>query len=315
MRTSRHVYRGLAGMYLLHDPAQDALALPAGEYDVPLVLQDRIFDVDGQLVYDDSAGSGLLGDVGLVNGAAWPRLRVEARRYRFRVLAAANSRAYLLGLAGGRPFTVVASDSGLLERPVHTRTLLVANAERYDVVIDFSQVPVGSTLELQDQAQVGRGRALLRFDVVRSRGDDSRVPARLCDLAPLAPAHRPADRVWRFGRDASGTFVINGRAYDVGRVDARPRLGSTQVWEFRTVGAGFFHPVHPHLVSFQVLSRGGRPPAPYERGRKDTVFVGDSQVVRVAARFGPHPGRYVMHCHNLVHEDHSMMTQFEVVTA
>ncbi len=313
MRTSPHVYRGLAGVYVLRDPAEDRLDLPSGEHDVPLVLQDRIFDVDGRMVFDDNGHTDLLGDVALVNGAAWPRLAVQARRYRFRLVIASNSRPYLLGLSGGRPFTVVASDGGLLERPVVTWSLLAVMAERYDVVVDFSEVAVGSSVTLVNQLETGRMHDLLRFDVVRRVRDDSRVPARLSDIPRLVPADAPVDRVWRFGHSPDGTFVINGKPFDMDRVDARPRLGSIEVWELRTQGLGFFHPVHPHLVRFQVLSRDGRPPEPYERGWKDTVFVGEESVVRIAARFGPHLGRYVLHCHNLVHEDHSMMTQFEVV--
>lgn len=319
MQTSRNVYRGLAGVYVLHDPDEDALGLPAGAYDMPLVLQDRTFDTDGRMVYDAQdahQGTDLIGDVALVNGAAWPRMTVEARRYRFRVLSASGSRPYVLQLTGGLPMTVVGSDGGLLARPVRTSTLTVVMAERYDVVVDFSAVPVGRSVTLQDLAGSGPMGQLLRFDVVRRRGaDDSRVPARLSEIAPLVPASAPVDRVWRFGRRPDGTYVVNGLPYDMDRVDARPRRGSVEVWEFRSVAVGAFHPVHPHLVHFQVLSRDGQAPQPWERGWKDTVLVGEGSVVRVAARFGPHAGRYVLHCHNLVHEDHSMMTTFAVVDA
>ena len=316
MLTSQHVYRGLAGLYLLRDPAEDHLGLPAGAQDVPLMLQDRTFAADGRLLYDLDGGTDILGDVQLVNGAAWPRLTVQARRYRFRVVVAANSRAYVLGLSGGMPFTVVGSDGGLLERPVVTRSLLAVMAERYDIVVDFSRAPVGRSVTLLNLSESGPLKELVRFDVVRSRTrDDSRVPGTLSEIPPLVTPGAPVDRVWRFAHTSDGTFVINGLPYDSNRVDARPRLGSTEVWELRTEGLGFFHPVHLHLVHFQVLSRDGQPAQPWERGWKDTVFVAERSVVRVAARFAPHPGRYVMHCHNLVHEDHSMMTQFEVVAA
>ncbi len=313
MLTSPHVYHGLAGLYLVQDPAEDRLGLPEGRYDVPLILQDRSFDVHGRLVHVGPTATDLLGDVAVVNGAAWPRLRVEARRYRFRLLAASNSRPYVLALSGGRPLTVVASDVGLLERPVRTTQLQVLMAERYDVVVDFSDVSPGRSVHLLDLAGTGPMHELLRFDVVRGRRDDSRVPARLGEVPPLVRPGAPVDRVWRFSRDPSGVFVINGRAFDPRRVDARPRRGAVEVWELRAEGPGFFHPVHPHLVHLQVLTRDGARPPAYEQGWKDTVFVGEASVVRVAARFGPHLGRYVLHCHNLVHEDHSMMTQFEVV--
>ena len=316
MRTSRNVYRGLAGVYVLHDPAEDALGLPSGAYDVPLVLQDRTFDTDGRFVYDLDGGTDLIGDVALANGVAWPRMTVEARRYRFRILNAANSRPYVLQMGGGLPLTVIASDSGLLAHPVQVSALTVVMAERYDVVVDFSAVPVGRSVALLDLAGTGPMAQLVRFDVVRRRTPDgSRVPAQLATITPLVGPGAPVDRVWRFGMRPDGTFVINGLPYDPDRVDARPTLGSVEVWEFRTEGMGAFHPVHPHLVHFQVLSRNGRPPEVWERGVKDTVYVGEGQVVRVAVRFGPYTGRYVLHCHNLVHEDHSMMTTFQVVDA
>jgi FtsP/CotA-like multicopper oxidase with cupredoxin domain len=265
------------------------------------------------MVLDPMSTTDLLGDVALVNGVAWPRMAVERRRYRFRVLVASNSRPYLLALSDGRPFTVVASDGGLLPAPVRVKSLLAVMAERYDVVVDFSDLPAGRSVSLVNQLEAGRLHELVRFDVGRLRGTDgSRGPAVLGDPPRLAPVGAPVDRVWRFAHAPAG-FVINGRTYDPDRVDARPRLGDTEVWELRSEGLGFFHPVHPHLVRFQVLSRDGGPPAAYERGWKDTVFVGERSVVRIAARFGPHRGRYVLHCHNLVHEDHSMMTQFEVV--
>ena len=107
-------------------------------------------------------------------------------------------------------------------------------------------------------------------------------------------------------------WTINGKIWETDRVDANPKLGTTEIWSLQNNSGGWFHPVHIHLVDFQILDRNGRPPYAFERGWKDVAYVGEGETVRVAMKFGPHKGRYVMHCHNVVHEDHDMMNQFEV---
>ena len=311
--TSRHVYQGLAGLYLLRSASEDALGLPSGEFEVPLVIQDKMFAADGSLVYDDHGHSDLMGDITLVNGAPWPRMQVQARKYRFRVLLGSNSRGYRLKLSNNMPMTMIGTDAGLMAGPVNVTELLIGMAERYEFVLDFSTVPAGTKVTMLNTREDGAMANVMRFDVVRATTPDtSRVPAVLDpSYKPIAIPAGAVQRSFRFDR-SGGMWTINGKIWETGRVDANPKLGTTEVWTLSNNSGGWFHPVHIHLVDFQILDRNGRPPYAFERGWKDVAYVGEGETVRVAMKFGPHKGRYVMHCHNVVHEDHDMMNQFEV---
>ena len=327
--TGPQVYRGLAGMYVLRDEEEDALPLPEGGKEVPLVISDRTFEEDGSLYYPSldpsltdkpgtlaSAINGYFGDTILVNGAPWPQLEVSNTRHRFRILNASNARVYDLALdpppPGGKPFVQVGSDGGLIEAPVAHDRILSAPAERFDVVVDFSRYPVGTAVTMKNLQGEGRTKDVMRFVVARKEKDDSTVPDRLApDLNYPDPEQAEVTRNFQFiaGGGWGGMSTINFRVFNPDRIDARPRLGSTEIWE---LSADPSHPVHLHLVHFKVLSRAGGPPGPYDAGWTDTVFLGPGPV-RVAARFTGSRGKYVFHCHNLEHEDMMMMANFEVV--
>lgn len=315
--TSRHVYMGLAGMYIVEDDLELSLPLPKGNYDVPLIVQDKSFASDGSLVFDDRRRLGLYGDVMLVNGVPWPRMEVANRKYRFRVLNAGTSRTCNLRLSTGDDLIVIASDAGLLSAPVRTKTLRVGMAERYEFIIDFSKYPIGAQIVLENPIfssnidTDSRTQQVMRFDVLRQESDDSQIPNTIRPVQPISVSQAVRTRTFRFGRNFQD-WVINGRTWDKNRVDANPGVGDIEIWNLVNAGGGWVHPVHIHLVDLQLLDRNGRAPLAYERGWKDVFFLGESQTVRVIAKFGPHAGKYMMHCHNLVHEDHDMMTQFEV---
>ncbi|SDT15425.1 multicopper oxidase family protein [Microlunatus soli] len=327
--TGAQVWRGLAGFHLINDDVEDGLGLPHDERDIPLMLTDRSFAEDGSLLYPaadpqlvDKPGvtedyaSGVLGDVILVNGAPWPELEVEAARYRFRILNASNARRYQLQLdpppPGGTAFTQVGSDAGLLAAPVKHGDLTIAAAERYDTIVDFSGYPVGTRVELRNALGSGRTAQVMRFTVARQAADDSTVPAKLAEIEPLNIAGA-VHREWRFARKRTHgmtMWAINGKFFDPQRMDADPRLGRTEVWRFAT---DLHHPVHVHLSPFQVLSRNGHPPGPTDAGWKDTLDLRPTEYADVAIRFENHRGHYLMHCHNLEHEDMGMMSAFKVV--
>ena len=310
---SRNVYRGLAGLYVIEDPAEEEYNLPAGEFDVPLVLQDRRFRRNGSLKFRDNHEN-VLGPVYLVNGRPQPFMKVANRKYRFRILNASNSRGYQLALSTGEPLVQIASDQGLLSAPAPTLTLPLWTAERAEVVIDFSKYPVGTRVVLvdrKDPADPASDRPLVAFDVDREETDDSSLPAMFRPIQPLLPGTVQRELQLEFDFDRQ-IWVINGKPFDPDRIDFRPRLGDTEVWTFRNLSQAT-HPMHVHLVRFQVLDRNGLPPSPGEMGWKDTVRVGPSEVVRVAMTFEAHTGRYMFHCHNLAHEDHSMMGQMKVI--
>jgi spore coat protein A len=331
--TGPQVWRGLAGMYILRDEEEDALPLPRGEKDVPLVICDRSFAEDGSLLYpsvdpslmgepgvQDGYMQGVLGDCVLVNGAPWPQLEVSNTLYRFRILNASNARRYELALEPEpgevAPFVQVGSDGGLLGAPVGHRTIPIAPAERFDVVIDFSKYGVGTKVTLKNRLGDGRTTDVMRFVVARNEGEESSVPDRLSDMGEfeaLEESVATRTRRFRFTQSASGNgtmWTINGEPFDPDRIDARPALGSTEVWEFVT---DVHHPVHLHLAHFKVLSRQGQKTLRKDAGWKDTVDVPPGQIARVLARFDGFRGKYVFHCHNLEHEDMMMMANFEVV--
>jgi spore coat protein A len=328
--TGPAVYRGLAGFHIVRDDVEDALPLPRGERELPLMICDRAFTADGAFAYpgldqgmrslpgvEDEWMEGVLGDVVLVNGAPWPVHEVDAARYRLRLLNSSNARRYRLALTvpGGPnvPLVQIGSDGGLLAAPVEHEAIEIASGERFDVVVDFSVLPVGTEVTMVNGLDGGPAGRVMRFRVVRAARDDSRVPDRLAEVEPLVPPAGARRRTFRFSRGAAGDhagWTINGTSFDPNTSLADVPLGETEVWRFVT---DVHHPVHLHLDAFQVLSRGGGDPRDYDAGWKDTVDVRPAEVVDVAVRFSDHAGRFVFHCHNLEHEDMAMMATIRTV--
>ncbi|MFD7560764.1 multicopper oxidase family protein, partial [Streptomyces sp. NPDC059835] len=251
------VWRGLAGFFLISDEEEDALPLPRGERDVPLMLCDRSFDEDGSFRYPDHAHDdfpdGVLGDVQLVNGAPWPELEVTGCRYRFRLLNGSNARRYRLRLdvegGGHGRFVQIGSDGGLLPAPRNHDILDIAPGERFDVVVDFAGHPVGSRITLRNTVAAGGMRDVMRFHVARTAKDTARVPDRLSTrYEDLAPTTGVPVRTFDFRRTPADEdrqmWTINGQAFHPDTVLARPRLGSVERWRF---SSDFHHPVHVHL--------------------------------------------------------------------
>lgn len=325
MFTGPQVYKGLAGFYLIHDAVEEALPLPKGDQDIPLMISDHIFNEDGSFFYPsldpelhepglaNGYHNGVQGNTILVNGAPFPFLEVSNTRYRFRFLNASNRRIYKLALDPAPAevaFTQIGSDGGLLPAPVPQTKLVMAPAERFDVVIDFSHYAVGTQVGLRNLDGEGATSQVMRFDVVRSQLDDSTIPAQLApDWETLDPEQAEATRRIILRR-AGKRFQINGKEFDPNRTDIYPRLGSTEIWE---IFADIPHPFHMHLAHFQVLSRNNQAPAPWDIGWKDTVRVGSREIVRVIPRFTPYRGKFMYHCHMLEHEDLGMMDNFEVI--
>jgi spore coat protein A len=319
--TAPQVWRGLAGAFIVSDDEEDALPLPRGDRDIPLLICDRAVEADGSLRYPlrdmsmatpgtaETYLSGLFGDVIVVNGAAWPRLEVANVRYRLRLINASNARRYRLELSGKLPFTQIGSDDGLLAAPVTRADVLMAPGERYDVVVDFSQVPVGIEVTMVNTVGTGSARDVMRFVVTRAATDDSRIPARLADVEVLTASQAVTTRHFDF-RYVAGRWTVNGKPYDPAGSIAAPRLDTVELWRFTS---DFHHPVHVHLAHFQVLTRGGAGRGdPAEGGWKDTVDVRPYETVEVLVKVAGYRGRYMLHCHNLEHEDMAMMANFDV---
>lgn len=327
--TAPNVWHGLAGFHLVRDDEESGLPLPAGERDVPLMITDRSFEADGSFRYPAldpeqrrpgvaaAYMNGVLGDVVLVNGAPWPVLETQRLRYRLRLLNASNARRYSLRLdprpPGGGALVQIGGDGGLLERPLAHDTLDIAPGERFDVVVDFGRYPPGTRVRLLNLLGSGGTSQVMRFDVsaaARRPAEDASVPARLSAVAALDPVKAVATRGFLFQRSAGNKgWTINGEPYRPGHPLARPRLNTTELWRFTS---DFHHPVHLHLNHFQVVARNGRAPGPYDAGWKDTVDVLPAESVEVAVRFTDYTGLYMLHCHNLEHEDMAMMADFAV---
>jgi FtsP/CotA-like multicopper oxidase with cupredoxin domain len=326
--TAENAYSGLYAQYHMYDEAEMDL-LPQGEYDVPLIVVDAMFGADGQLSYDDSTHSGLWGDVVLVNGRPWPVMKVKRRVYRFRVLVASISRSYRFTLDNGDPVTVVATDGGLMPRSRQVTEWRHAPAERYEVLIDFRKYRPGQRVVLQNRSNPNNvdfdhTDKVMAFDVTdapfsKKDGTWNRIPDRLVnsEVMRLRESDAVRERKIRLER-TNGFWTVNGKTWDdvIGSqfelLVADPKLNSTEVWEIENRSGGWFHPLHIHLIDFKVLSRNGRAPFDWERGPKDVIYAGENESVRVIMKFGPHRGRYMVHCHNLPHEDHDMMQQFAV---
>jgi spore coat protein A, manganese oxidase len=325
--TAPAIWRGLAGLHIIRDDAEDALGLPAGPRELPLVIADRAFAADGSLSYPalrdlpgvtDTYRAGVLGDVILVNGAPWPVHEVDAARYRLRVLNASNARHYELEAVtdDGRRLDLVqiGADQGLLAAPVTHRTLPIGPAERYDLVVDFSDVPIGTRVRLLNWLGAGRTRDVMAFRIARRAVDDSRVPRTLSADLPTwqrSNAVRVRDFSFRAGRmNGERGWLIGGLPFDPARPDVTTSLGDIEVWR---LVADVHHPVHLHLVGFRVLSRSGRPPLPHDAGLKDTISLRPGEAVELITRFEGYRGRYLFHCHNAEHEDMGMMANLEII--
>jgi spore coat protein A, manganese oxidase len=325
--TALNTYMGLAGFYSPdpHDPEGFVSELPRDRYFIPLMLQDKIFSKDGQLVFDDGGEKSLFGDVILVNGAPSPVLPVERRKYALGFLNASNSRGFNLALSSGEPFTCTCQDAGLGLAPVEVDSFRIGSGERYGMVVDFEKHRIGDRVvlenrELKNNQDFPSTRKVMRFDVVSDATDttnnqvpDILIPTNLDDPhdpTALQESQAVRTRDFRFERD-HGLWTVNGQTWESGRVRAHPGNDDVEIWRLINNSGGWNHPIHVHLVDLTILDRNGQPPFPYEVGRKDTVYLGEGETVRVIARFGPKQGKYMVHCHNTVHEDHDMMIAFQ----
>ncbi|WP_226013524.1 multicopper oxidase family protein [Halomicrobium salinisoli] len=338
-------YAGLHGFYVIEGPREDQLGLPTGEYDVPIMLADKTFESDGSLHYPDEFTANFAGDTAFVNGAVWPYLEVEPRRYRFRLVNQSNGRTFALSLSNddGHDAPAMyqfAPDQGYLGDVVPVghggdlESLTIAPFERAEVVVDFSQY-AGETFTVTNEAGFpysgghggghgGDGPDLSEIMQIRVSDDDvtddSTHPSELS--LPNDPGYDPDDaerpRHMTLGmRDDAEppTHVLNGKTFHDGGDHARPRKGATEVWEFENETM-HSHPIHMHLIEFRVIGRGEdgtADPAPNERGPKDVVRVDPGETVRVVTKFGDFTGTYPWHCHVLEHEEQGMMRPFEVV--
>lgn len=309
---AENIYRGAVAGYVLTDEFEQNLPLPKGQYDVSLHLRDANVAPDGTLIYDMEGVDDR--PVFLVNGSPRPYFQVAARKYRFRLTNTSNERGFLLQLGEGDEMVHIASDGGLLPAPVPSRMLGIWPAERQEVVIDFSRYPVGSKVVLKTLFTTGNeSPEVMRFDVVRTASDPSSVPAVLRPNPALGAPTVERSFVMSFD-PASGHHLINGKQFDVNRVDFRPKTGTTEIWTIENADTqfGIPHSLHTHLEHFEVVDRDGQAPDPGEAGLKDTITVMPGSKARVKIKFTDYQGRFMYHCHMMGHLTMGMMGQMEV---
>ena len=339
--TASNCVKGMVGAYLLYDDIDSgnendfsnpkALRLPSGDYDVPLIFNDLRFDANGKLFYDQFSPEGVLGDRIAVNGKIKPFFKVARRKYRLRLINGGPTRYYDFYLVHNglvKPFTHIANDGNLLEYPLLNRLKLsLGMAERGDIIVDFSAFPIGSEVFLVNRlvqndtrkpsGTTTTGDQVLKFIVNRNpdAADSSRVLASntlLRALPPIDLTEVAARRTWDFKR-TNGIWVVNDKVFEVNKIEASPKLGSAEIWTLRNTSGGWAHPVHIHFEEGRILTRNGLPPPIHERGRKDVFVLMPGDTVEVFLRFRDFKGKYVMHCHNLAHEDHEMMVRWDIV--
>lgn len=353
-----NVFAGLLGTFFVRDEFEDSLNLPRGKYEIPLLFYDRAFDLEGQLNYPVSGDekspwvSEFFGDAMLINGKLFPYLEVEPRKYRFRVLNGANGRFFHLKFAseqtpGGQTpngqaaagpiFHQIGTDQGLLSAPVPMKLLSIAPAERADLIVDFS-ANAGSNIVLKnDNLNVMQFRVASkssRGSGGSQVGDDSALPQTLRPVPKIAESSAVKTRALTLIEiddpvQRPVRMLLNNSHWSM-PVTENPVLDSVEIWNFINT-TDDAHPIHLHLVKFQILDRRGfdvsaywlkneikyispaAAPEPAEAGWKDTVRVDPGTVTRIIVRFEGYTGRYVWHCHLLEHEDNEMMRPFDVI--
>ena len=342
--TRLNAVAGLMGMYLIRDEFEDSLHLPQGAYEIPLVIFDRSFRPDGRIYYPVSGKpdapwvSEYYGSAILVNGRIFPYLEVQPRKYRFRLLNSSNGSFYRLSLSAdatvtspGLDFFQIGSEQGFLEAPAKMNILILGPGERADLIVDFSG-RAGKELFLRTHVAV-----FMQFRVAAGTvADSSVVPAALRSV-PRTPESEAvttraltlADYQNRLGR--SSVMLLNGAHWDM-PITEKPMLNTTEIWSFINL-TDDSHPIHLHMVRFQILDRTPfdltvyqltrkivftGPPTTLtanELGWKDTVRVDPMTVTRIIVKFEDFTGRYVWHCHMLEHEDNEMMRPYLILPA
>jgi FtsP/CotA-like multicopper oxidase with cupredoxin domain len=332
--TSTNVYHGMAGLYIHQDQFEDSLNLPSGEFDVPLVIQDRVFNADGSLFFPHDGNfptrQGAFGDVMCVNGRAMPFLEVAPRKYRLRILNGSNARILNLRLSTGDGFKVIGSEHSFLPAAAETDHVFMSTGERYSIIVDFSKYTPGTRVLLTNDIDPdpygdpfdGTAGKIMAFDVQSGpTADNSSDEVHMHpDFAKkFDPAKSVATREWDFERN-NGIWTINGKEFDEKRIDAHPRRNTVETWHVRNPSGGWLHPAHPHLVKARIIERNGGPPLPWETGLKDMASLGANEDAKMLIFFDApetftsahSQALYPMHCHNIDHEDHDMMTHWRL---
>ena len=350
--TAANVYKGLAGFHLVfEDPlstsiepldtgdetSEKGLHLPSGDFDIPLVLQDKTFFGDGSLFYNPFDHDGFLGDKFVINGAIQPYLEVKRRKYRFRFLDGSNARFYQVYLIDedgrSQPFDMIGNEGGLFDHTLRDQeTFLIGMAERYEIVVDFSRFRHGQVLYFEDRLGQDDGRGpdgdfdkpkmrkrtrFLKLIVGEDAYDPSQVPDSLRPFEAISDEMLASATIKTFEFERrQGAWQINHQFFDRNSPMAVSEQGRPEIWRLVNKSGGWWHPIHIHSELGRMISRNGKLPPLHERdgiAKKDTILLGPNDEVEVFLRFRDYTGPFVFHCHNLEHEDMFMMGRFDIV--
>lgn len=329
MMTGKQVFKGLAGLFIVNDTEESALNLPSGVRELPLVIQDKRIST-GAISYSPTmmeVMTGYMGQYVLVNGVYAPYHNVETAKYRVRVLNGSNARIYNLAFSNNVSFKLIGNDGGLLTSPKTVSNLMLGPGERADLIVNFTQSALNSELFLVSKTFGGAGTAqgtqefkIMKFKITSQVIDNFVVPSSLSSITQLSESQATKTRnfdIQNIGMNMTGGMIthnINGKIFDMNRIDEYVNNGAIEVWTFDNTNGTEPHPMHLHGVQFQILSRiGGKGTlTPLESGWKDMALVLPGEKVKIMIPFNAYTGKFVYHCHNLEHEDSGMMAQYQV---
>ncbi len=307
--TANQVYFGLSGLIYIEDEISRKLELPKeyGINDIPLIVQDRNFRRDGNFDYSTSMMGVIPGEDIIINGTVKPFFEVSEEKIRLRILNASNSEYFEFSLSNKVSFQQIASDGGFLEKPISMKTINLAPGERAEIIVDFKKIDQKTIFLMNNNLSI------LEFKVSENLKSSNEIDESLTTIEEIPIGNNPVTR--EFILESMGiNGTINGKYYDMERIDEEVNINETELWVVRNIGGmmqTIGHPFHVHGTQFQIISRDGKKPPLGERGFKDTVFVQVGEEVVIRVRF-KHKGIYMYHCHILEHEDGGMMGQFEV---
>ncbi len=327
--TARQAFLGLAGLFIVNNSEEALLNLPSGNAEIPLVIQDKRFTGSG-IDYNPSmmdVMTGYMGETVIVNGVASPFTEVATAYYRLRILNGSNARIYNLAFSNNADLLIIGNDGGLLKSPAAVKSILISPGERLDVLVNFSGLTEGSDVYLESRQFSNAGSVqgkqkfkILRFKIKNIVNDRFSVPTTLASVNSISTSAVTTTRnfvineMQMSGSGMTGLHKINGKTYDKNRIDETVSANTTELWVFDNTNGQEPHPIHLHAVHFQLLERtGGRGQlTAAESGWKDTVLVLPGEKVKMIVPFAGNAGKFVLHCHNLEHEDDGMMLQYQI---
>lgn len=326
-RTGKQVYHGLSGFYIIEDEKEKFLNLPEGEFELPLMIQDKRFDPERKLIYKQIPhdNHGVLGDTILVNYTPFPYKEVKNTKYRLRILNGSSVRSYKLAFEGIKSFTLIGTDAGLLEEPAELEDIVISVAERIDIIVDFKDKKIGEEVVLKNLGFKEASNFILnprypgfekqmdimKFKITKNhKGKTSPIPKKLSIIPRLKESQSIKTRTVTMEIGSGGVWTMDKKVYDMDRIDQTVKLNTTEVWVIKNT-AHMAHPFHMHAVHFQILDRSGDIAFPTDKGWKDTVLIMPNETVKLIVHFSV-PGLFLYHCHILEHEDNAMMANYLV---